>query len=712
MADNADKSWRIAICGSASAGKTSLARMLAQNLGSVCLPEEMREYMERTRVILSEQPMAEVFKVLTQLWENRKEREILTSSFVADNCALDFAAYALYYGCLSEQNAAVLLSETAEHTAKYDAIFVLPWGVLPYVEDGIRPSNPYLQLRYQLILEGLLRRHSDPSKVYFVPDNLRALEDRRDWGLSVLERLSTRLDQDKTMNHATSVAPLATSSGRGIVYLVGAGPGDPRLLTVRALELLQSADVVAHDMLITPSVLALVRAGTELLPVGRRYGAHKTEYRLHPDVLVRARQGRTVVRLKCGDPLVFGRGGEEAEELASAGIPFEIVPGISAALGAAAYAGIPLTHRQCASNVMFSTGHNAGEVSENRNASSHTTVVLYMASRRLRPSLNQLMESGYPASTPAAYIAGATTAAQQVVVGTVANLAEMVSDVNLELPALVIVGQVVAMRSNVSWFERKLLFGTRILMARARPGVSLIAKRLREMGAEVIETPNVSVERLDNFSILDAAIARLREFDAVLFGCAAGVEFVLERMEVLGEKSDFHAIAVGESAKEALLKKGISPQVWLPGSCRELLQTNKAIFAGRHLLCITSNEGRPHLQDDLAKLGAIIEAAVAYRLSHSFHALTCNSNQIDLVVLPSSSAAKMLFTHAGSAPLRNVPMVAMGPVTEATARGYGAQNIVCSPEDNIATLVSCVLQQLANQGAVRTTEATEVGRAT
>jgi uroporphyrinogen III methyltransferase / synthase len=703
MADRADKSWRIGICGSASAGKTSLATALAEKLGSSCLPEEMREYLERTRVTLSEEPVEDVARILSDLWQSRKQKEMHATAFVADNCTLDFAAYALYYGCLNKENAGVLLSETAAHTAQYDAIFVLPWDVLPYVEDGVRPSNPYLQLRYQLILEGLLRRYSDPSKVYFVPDKLRALDERCNWVLSVLERLNARAEQNERINASAlrGESPGNCSAG-GFVYLVGAGPGDPRLLTVRALELLQRADVVAHDMLISPSVLALVPAGTELLPVGRRCGEGKIDYRLHPDVLERARRGKTVVRLKCGDPLVFGRGGEEAEELTNSGIPFEIVPGISAALGAAAYAGIPLTHRQYASEVTFSTGHNAGEMSETD--SSQTTVVLYMVSHRLRASLDRLVGKGYPTSTPAAYIAGATTAAQHVVVGTLANLAEKVCDMDSEAPALVIVGQVVGLRPNVAWFEQKRLFGTRILMARTRPGSSRIAERLREMGADVIESPTVSVERLTDYSKFDDAIRRRRLFDAVMFSCADDVEFTLGRMEALGEKSDFHAIAIGKWAEEALLKKGIAPLVTLPGCCREAFEKNEVVFAGKRLLCITSSQGRPHLQEELARLDATVEMAVVCRLSHSFRALRGNSNPIDLVVLASSSAARMVLTQERSLILKDIPMVAIGPLTEVAARECGARNVVRSPEDNIESLVSSVLEQLAFHATNRVAE--------
>jgi uroporphyrinogen III methyltransferase/synthase len=250
------------------------------------------------------------------------------------------------------------------------------------------------------------------------------------------------------------------SAGR--VYLVGAGPGDPKLLTVRAVECLRAADVVAYDELVSPEVLALAPIAAERLAVGRRHGSGKTSYRLHPAVLSRAREGKNVVRLKAGDPLIFGRGGEEAEELAEAGIAFEIVPGISAALGAAAYAGIPLTHRDHASSVTFATGHDvdgshgghAAALSESH-GTSHGTLVLYMAGRKLAANIASLVARGWPPETHAAYVAAATTPSQVVITGTLADLASKTSGIDPKMPAVVIVGDVVLVREHANWFEAK-----------------------------------------------------------------------------------------------------------------------------------------------------------------------------------------------------------------------------------------------------------------
>ncbi len=432
-------SLRVAICGSASVGKTTLARALATELRLPCIDEEMRAYLESGSTRLSELPLSELESVLLRMWHLREQTERSLPSFVADNSALDFAAYALYYGCLSPRSHDALLTEAAHSAAQYDAVFLLPWGALPYEQDGVRPADPYLQLRYQLLLEGLLRRHIEPSKLHLIPETLTHLDGRVAW---VTEKLSSQ-------------AVSRPAAAAGTVYLVGAGPGDPRLLTLRAAELLWHADVVAYDLLISPELLARIPARAELLAVGRRDGMGPTHYRLHPAVLERAKAGKTVVRLKSGDPLLFGRGSEEAEELLAAGIPFEIVPGITAALGAASYAGIPLTHRGDAAQVLIAAGHEPDKSTSNGSLEpEQQTVVLYMAARRLAANLKRLQADGYSAETPAALVMSATTSRQRVISGTLATLAEQVPALHPEVPAILFVGRVVARRSHVSWFDR------------------------------------------------------------------------------------------------------------------------------------------------------------------------------------------------------------------------------------------------------------------
>ncbi|WP_257453747.1 uroporphyrinogen-III C-methyltransferase [Archangium lipolyticum] len=436
----ADRPPRIAITGSASVGKTTLVNALGSRLGLPLVPEETREHVVRTGKRLEQLPVPERAKALRELWAVRRQREEeQREGFVADNCLADFAAYALQHGCA--ELVPELLEGSAAAVRSYDAVFVLPWGVIPYERDGVRGDSATDELRYQLVLESLLRRSVPASRLHFVPDSLTTVEER------------VRFCQERLGY------PGAGRRG-GFVSLVGAGPGDPGLLTVRAKALLQEAEVVAYDALIPPAVLAEIGPRAERILVGHRnQGATQAGYRLHPAVLELARAGRHVVRLKQGDPFIFGRGGEEAEELLEAGIPYEVVPGVSAALGAAAYAGIPLTHREHASDVSFVTGHDI------EGPRSHTcweklgaaggTLVLFMATRKLEANLARLVECGRAPQTPAAYIAAATTPEQLVVVGTLETLAAQVRERNaLGPPALVVVGEVVRLRERLAWFER------------------------------------------------------------------------------------------------------------------------------------------------------------------------------------------------------------------------------------------------------------------
>jgi len=486
--------------------------------------------------------------------------------------------------------------------------------------------------------------------------------------------------------------PIEPKTRTGLVYLVGAGPGDPGLLTVRALELLRGADVVAYDELVSKAILSRIRPGAELVPVGRRHGAGEIGYRLHPEVLALAKAGRTVVRLKAGDPLIFGRGGEEAEELAAAGIPCTIVPGISSALGAAAYAGIPLTHRLHASDVTFLSGHDVegsrSLTDWSKAASGKGTLVLFMAARKLSANLQRLIQAGRSPETPVAYIASATTPAQHVIVGTLATLPEKLCGIDLTIPALVLVGDVVSLRKQIAWFERRPLAGRRLLVARARPGRSAIADELRALGAEVLEIPEVEAVSLNGGAPIDEALARLHEFRGIVFGCAAGVEAVLSH----GPTLDLPVIAVGAAAAQALSRYGITPVALLRGACEEAVGEQSAVFQKGPVLLVTAEEGRPNLCKELTKIGAEVEAVAAYRFVHRMP--TAPLLPVDLVVLPSSSAARTVLSGDFGQALLGLPMAAIGPQTEAAARQCGAQSVALAKDDTVASLVSLVVSMV------------------
>ncbi len=443
---------RIAVTGSAGVGKTTLVEALAPALGLSIIPEETRAHFEHGGRLLSATPPGEVAPAVERLWEDRRRTEARLTSFVADNCSLDFPAYALHHGATDEVRVARLLEEAQASCAGYDAILLLPWSAIPYRRDGVRADAPLAELRYQLVLESLLARHADPLRVHRLPATCSSREARLAWAFERVTAARAR----------RAGAPDRLGAGperRGFVHLVGAGPGDPGLLTLRALDLLRTAEVVAHDELVPAPVLALAGPRAELIPVGRRHhGSSRHPLRLHPAVLERAAAGKVVVRLKCGDPLVFGRGGEEAEELTEAGIPWDVVPGISAALGAAASAHIPLTHRELSSDVTFATGHDLGCGRASRSdwpkLAGGGTLVLYMASRALGPNLARLVSLGRSASTPAAWIANATRPDEQVVTGTLGDLAAKVAGAPGDGPALLVVGEVVSVREKLAAASR------------------------------------------------------------------------------------------------------------------------------------------------------------------------------------------------------------------------------------------------------------------
>lgn len=489
----------------------------------------------------------------------------------------------------------------------------------------------------------------------------------------------------------------------GVVYLVGAGPGNPGLLTVRALELLRSADVVAHDKLVPAAILALANPAAELLEVGRLRGDDPRPFRLHPDVIARAQAGLRVVRLKAGDPMIFGRGAEEAEDLDDAGIPFEIVPGVSAALGAAAYTGIPLTDRRCASSVTFSTGHEGQPddpalrtAEPKRPGARNGTLVLYMSAHALSASLEYLVKEGRPRSTPAAYVEHATVRAQVVVTATLGDLAARVAEERLSGPAVVIVGDVVNLGAKVSWSERRPLNCRRVLVARARPGDSQIAKELRRLGAEVIETPEITVEPPSDPTAFPAALERLRSFSAVMFACETGVERTVElvrhRPHLSAPLRTIPIVAVGENTILALRRAHYSPRIEARGACREELERHASMLRLGPILLVTSDGGRPSLLDDLASVGATTTVVSAYRLTRRFPDTL--GPLPELVVLPSSSACDAILQSPLGPSLAGLPMLAMGPKTKRAAIRAGARDVISSQRDTVPSIIAAALAVL------------------
>lgn len=360
------------------------------------------------------------------------------------------------------------------------------------------------------------------------------------------------------------------------VYLVGAGPGDPGLMTVKAARILETADVVVYDHLVGDAILDRLPARVERIYAGKETGSHTMDQASINAVLEeRARRGETVVRLKGGDPFVFGRGGEEAEYLAERGIPFEVVPGVTSAVGVPAYAGIPVTHRGVAASVAVVTGR-AGPVGEapdvgwERIAGADTIVVL-MGVANQEPLVRALLDGGRSPETPVAAIRWGTTAQQRIVIGTLATIGRRMRDANLRPPALLVVGNVVSLLPRIRWAERRPLFGHRVLVLSPYPNT--LTEPLERLGAEVLHVAPVEVMPPPSWDPLDRALGELRSFAGVVVADEVGLTAVLDRLAVLGQDSRLLAgvrLAAGSQAARALGRYALRPDVVVDDPAWEL----------------------------------------------------------------------------------------------------------------------------------------------
>ena len=357
----------------------------------------------------------------------------------------------------------------------------------------------------------------------------------------------------------------------GIVYLVGAGPGDPRLITLRGVECLRRAEVVVYDYLANEQLLNHAPDGAERIYAGKIGGRHnQAQDEINRLLVEKAGSGKVVVRLKGGDPFVFGRGGEECEALREAGVPFEVVPGVTAAAGAAAYAGIPLTHRDFTASVAFVTGQEGAGKAEtsidwDRLSLGGGTVVFYMGVTTLRRSMQRMIQHGRSAETPVALIRWATTPCQQILTGTVADIADKAEAAAFKPPAVTIVGEVVSLRKKLSWFDSRPLCGRKIIVTRSAEQAGEFSARLETSGATVLECPTIRLVEPESWQLLDLAIRELHGYDWLILTSGNAVRFLFQRMETLG--IDARALAgckvcaVGPKTAEALRSFGIRPDL-------------------------------------------------------------------------------------------------------------------------------------------------------
>jgi uroporphyrinogen III methyltransferase / synthase len=495
------------------------------------------------------------------------------------------------------------------------------------------------------------------------------------------------------------------SAREGTVYLVGAGPGDPGLMTARALELIGSAEAIFYDRLIPPGALDGAREDAELVYVGKAPGHPSVPQEEIGERLIEAgRAGKSVVRLKGGDPFLFGRGGEEGEALRAAGIEFEVVPGVTAGVAATAYAGIPVTHRDDASAVAFVTGHEdpgKGESAIDWQALARFpgTLVFYMGVKRLAANAAALIAAGRDAEEPAAAVERGTMDGQRTVVATLGTLAEAVKREGVKAPALIVVGSVVGRRDALAWLERRPLHGRRIVVTRARAQASGLAATLRGLGAEVVELPAIRVKARIERKEVRAAVGAIGDYALVCLTSPNGVRLLFEAMRAAG--LDARALAgatvaaIGPGTARALAAHGIAadvvPEKFVAESLVEALAGIDV--SGRRVLVARAAEARDVLPDALRDRGAAVDVIALYetvREEPSPEAIEA-AQSADYVTFTSSSTVRNLTEALGDRFPSAARVISIGPVTSDAARAAGLEVHAEAERHDVDGLIATLL---------------------
>jgi uroporphyrinogen III methyltransferase / synthase len=491
----------------------------------------------------------------------------------------------------------------------------------------------------------------------------------------------------------------------GVVYLVGAGPGDPGLMTVRALELIESADAIYYDRLVPPGALDGARDDADLVYVGKAPGKQSlAQDEIGLQLIEAALAGKSVVRLKGGDPFVFGRGGEEGEALREAGIEFEVVPGITAGVAATAYAGIPVTHRDDASAVAFVTGHEDPEKDESALdwgalARFPGTLVFYMGVKQLAANAAALIDAGRGGDEPAAAIERGTMDGQRTVVATLGSLAEAVAREGIKAPALIVIGPVVQRREALSWLERRPLAGKRVVVTRARAQASGLAATLRGLGAEVVELPSIRIEPRIESEEVKQAIEWIGEYALIVLTSPNGVRLLFEALRGAGldarALSGITVAAIGPGAARALARVGISADILPERFVAESLVESLAPIDvdGKRVLIARAAEARDVIPEHLSERGAEVEVVALYetvREEPGPEAIEA-AQAADYVTFTSSSTVRNLTEALGDRFPSAARIVSIGPVTSAAAREAGLKvHIEATPHD-IEGLITALL---------------------
>ncbi len=504
----------------------------------------------------------------------------------------------------------------------------------------------------------------------------------------------------------------------GTVYLIGAGPGDPGLITVRGRRCLAEADVVLYDRLIGDELLDGTRPEAELIYVGKSAQGHRlSQDEINALLVEKARAGLKVARLKGGDPFVFGRGGEEAQVLRAAGVPFDVVPGITSPTAVPAYAGIPVTHRDVASQFAVVTGHRrqgGTGADEGLGLDWHAlarmdTLIVLMGVGNLPVISRELLAVGRAPDTPAALIRWGTTPRQEVVTGTLMTIAEQAQEAGLRPPAVLVVGRVAALREELRWFDTRPLFGLRVLITRPRDKAAQMAARLRDLGADPFIFPTIAIRPPESWAALDEAVVGLSTYDWVIFTSSNGVRFFWDRlMRAGGDARSFagaRLAAIGPVTAQELGARGLRPELVPKQYVAEAILEEIGDVAGKRILVPRADIAGPLLIEGLHAAGAHVDEVTAYRTLPADAAKSedvrsmLSDGEIDILTFTSSSTVRNFVGALEPLPqLSGVAVVGcIGPVTAQTARELGLPVHVTAAEHTVDGLLNALVEHCSTR---------------
>ena len=500
----------------------------------------------------------------------------------------------------------------------------------------------------------------------------------------------------------------------GIVYLVGAGPGDPSLITLRGVECLRRAEVVVYDYLANEQLLNHAPATAERIYAGKICGRHNQgQDEINAVLVEKGLAGKVVVRLKGGDPFVFGRGGEECQALQQAGVRFEVVPGITAAIGAGAYAGIPLTHRDFTASVKLITGQEGKDKDESNIdwaglARDNGTIVFYMGITTLRRNMEQLVAHGRSPQTPVALVRWGTTSGQQVLTGTLADIADRAEKIGFKPPAITIVGEVVSLREALRWFDTRPLFGKKILVTRSVDQAGDFSRMLCEHGATAIECPTIHIREPQQWGPLDEAIAKINQYDWLVLSSANAVSYFFKRLEEKGLDSralgSCRVCTVGHRTAEVLKAYGIRADL-IPSDYKAegiVEEFAKLDIKGLKVLYPRADHAREVIPLELARMGAFVDSPISYsnvmpeKLPPEA-VLALETRSVDCITFTSSSTVRNLAAMLGGEDrmldmLKGVAVASIGPITTKTCRAMGLK-VDIQPEEYTLTAMTDAIEK-------------------